>query len=153
MGRRPTPQKLELPRFFPYKLSILQSAVSDSIAQLYSGKFNLSRQEWRVIAALGTQPEMTGKEIATYTSMEKMPVSRAISRLVKEELISQTPSKEDRRLIILNLTSKGQDVYEQIVPLVLEREKFLLSALTSDEQQQLDKLMGKLLQQANSLHQ
>lgn len=151
MGRRSQPQQLELPRFFPYKLSILQTAVSDSIAQLYAGKFNLTRQEWRVIAALGTQPAMTGKEIASYTSMEKMPVSRAIARLVREEVISQTPSNEDRRLTILNLTAKGQDIYQQIVPLVLEREAFLLSALTHDEQKQLDTLMDKLLLQAKSL--
>ncbi|MBE9397720.1 MarR family transcriptional regulator [Pontibacterium sp. N1Y112] len=151
MGRRPPAQHLELPRFFPYKLSILQSTISDSIAQLYSGQFNLSQQEWRVIAALGTQPRMSAKEIAAYTSMDKMPVSRAISKLVKEELISQSPSSEDRRLIILNLTPKGLEIYEQIVPLVLEREEFLLSALSKDEQSQLDTLMEKLLKKAQEL--
>lgn len=151
MGLRPHSQHLELPRFFPYKLSILQAAISDSIAQLYSGKFNLSRQEWRVIAALGTQPQMSAKEIANYTSMDKMPVSRAISKLVREKLISQIPSAEDRRLIILNLTTKGQEIYEQIVPLVLEREAFLLSALSEDEQAQLDSLMSKLLQKTQEL--
>lgn len=151
MGRRPQAQHLELPRFFPYKLSILQSTISDSIAQLYSGQFNLSQQEWRVIAALGTQPQMSAKEIAAYTSMDKMPVSRAISKLVKEELISQSPSSEDRRLIILNLTQKGLGIYEQIVPLVLEREEFLLSALSEDEQSQLNILMDKLLKKAQEL--
>lgn len=144
-------QRLELPLFFPYKLSILQAAISDSIAELYSGEFKLSRQEWRVVAALGTQPNMSAKEIAAYTSMEKMPVSRAISRLVKAGLLAQITSPEDRRSTILNLTEEGNRIYQEIVPLVLEREAFLLSALNSEEREQLDALMEKLLKRTQDL--
>lgn len=144
-------KQLELAGFFPYQLSILQSAVSDSIAQLYAGKFNLSRQEWRVVATLGTRPSISAREVATYTSMDKMPVSRAISRLVKAGLITQSSSREDRRLIILELTQEGRDIYEAIVPLVLEREAFLLSALSDSEQTALTEIMNKLLLKTEEL--
>jgi len=144
-------KQLELAGFFPYQLSILQSAVSDSIAQLYAGKFNLSRQEWRVLATLGTKAGISAREVATYTSMEKMPVSRAISRLVKAGLITQTGSREDRRLIILELTPEGRAIYEEIVPLVLEREAFLLSALDETEQEALTDIMDKLLRKTEEL--
>ena len=44
---------LQLSDFFPYRLAMLNSSVSEVIAQLCSGRFDLSPQEWRVMAALG----------------------------------------------------------------------------------------------------
>lgn len=144
---------LNLPSFFPYRLSTLDMAVSQSVSQLYTGRFKLSRQEWRIIAALGSNDSMSAKEIAAYSSLEKMQVSRAISRLKKEQLIIQQENQDDRRYTSLSLSDKGLATYKKIVPLVLAREEFILSALTEEEQQQLAELMDKVYEKAKELQQ
>ena len=144
---------LDLTTFFPYRLSTLDMAVSQSISQLYTGRFNLSRQEWRIIAALGCNNAMSAKEIAAYSSLEKMQVSRAISRLKKEGLIHQQENRDDRRFSRLSPSDRGMSTYKKIVPLVLAREEFILSALSEEEQQLLSELMDKVYNKAKELQQ
>lgn len=147
--------RLELARFFPYQLSVLNASVSEVVAQLYRGRFQLAAHEWRVLAALGESDDgsNSAKVIAAVTSMEKMQVSRAISGLKKAGLISRTVNKNDRRSSCLALTATGKEVYTQIVPLVLAREAYLLSALSQDEIAQLTMIFDKLAAQANALKQ
>lgn len=146
-------QQLELSRYFPYKLSILNTVVSQSIAQLFLGRFNLSRQEWRILAALENQKSMSAKELTAYISLEKMQVSRAITRLRKDEMLHQQEDSNDRRYNVLSLTEKGKATYRKIVPLALARESFILSSLTEEEQEQLLSLMEKVHAKADELQQ
>lgn len=150
-AQKDTDIQLDLTHFFPYRLSTLDMAVSQAVAQLYSGRFNLSRQEWRILAALGNHESMSAKELAAYSSLEKMQVSRAISRLKQTGLIHQQEDRDDRRYTRLSLSDHGRAVYRKIVPLVRAREEFILSALTGEEQQQLLELMDKVYQKAVEL--
>ena len=44
---------LDLSRFMPYRLAVLADDVSDTIAQVYVDRFDLGRNEWRILAWLG----------------------------------------------------------------------------------------------------
>ncbi|GGK75088.1 MarR family winged helix-turn-helix transcriptional regulator [Amphritea balenae] len=145
--------QLNLSQFFPYRLSTLEMSVSQAVAQLYTGRFKMTRQEWRIMAALGSNHSMSAKEIAAHSSLEKMQVSRAISGLKKAELINQQEDPDDRRYTKLSLTDKGLNIYRQIVPLALAREAFILSDLSDEEQQQLFFLMDKVQNKAKELQQ
>lgn len=145
--------QLDLAGFFPYRLSTLDMAVSQAVAQLYTGRFNLSRQEWRIVAALGSHEAMSAKELAAYSSLEKMQVSRAISRLRQANLLIQQEDREDRRYTRVSLSEQGRSVYRKIVPLVLAREEFILSALSAEEKVQLTELMNKIYDKALELQQ
>ncbi len=144
---------LRLEYFFPYQLSRLNASVSASVAQLYSGRFNLSPQEWRVVAVLGEHKELAAKQIANLTRMEKMQGSRAISSLKKAELIQQSTDTADRRFSRVVLSNKGLVIYEQIVPLVTAREQFLLSVLSEEETILLRNFMSRIAEQATNLEQ
>ncbi|WP_202114734.1 MarR family transcriptional regulator [Halomonas sediminis] len=150
MTHSDTPQ-LTLKRFFPYRLANLQAAVSGAVGRLYTGRFNLTHQEWRVLATLSEYPELSAKDIATHTNLEKMQVSRAIARMTERGLLLQHPAAHDRRYLRLQLTEKGLQTYRDIVPLVLEREAYLLDALSAEEQQLLDGLLDKLLERTHQL--
>ena len=143
--------RLDLTTFYPYRLSILNIAVSTSISQLYADRFNLSAREWRVIAALGDQQPLTATDIAKITSMEKMPVSRAVTKLIDEGRIEATENTSDRRQKTLRLTKKGTTIYKQIVPLAQAREDYILSGLTPDEYAELNRLLGKTYEKALEL--
>lgn len=147
-----TPQALNLDHFFPYQLSQLNAIVSDAIAQLYKGRYQLAPFEWRVLAVLGEHKKLAAKEIGQRTHLEKMQVSRAVAGLKTAGLVTQETDSEDRRITRLQLSPAGGDLYQQIVPLVLAREAFLLSSLSDEEQQLMRKLMAKIAEQAQQLN-
>lgn len=140
---------LNLKEFLPYRLSIVTNRISASFARLYSEKFNLSIPEWRVMAVLGQQPGLSADQVCSETEMEKVPVSRAVSKLLDKGLLKRDFSGDDRRRSILHLSEAGYGMYAQIVPLALAYEVELKSALTGEEQAQLAILLDKLIFQGS----
>jgi DNA-binding MarR family transcriptional regulator len=127
---------------------MLQQMISENIASVYTGEFDLSRHEWRVLAILGEQTGLSAKHISQLTSLEKMQISRAINRMKSNDLIYDAIDKNDKRFTLLFLTNKGQRIYHILVPRVLAREKDLLKALSMEEQQALNQLLDKLQHKA-----
>ena len=140
---------IDLPQFFPYCLSVLEQRVSQQVAQHYQQQFHIGKVEWRVLATLAMHGSMSAREICQFTRLDKMPVSRAISRLRQSRLILQKQSKTDKRTHLLTLSAKGQKVYRQIVPAVLQEEQNILSLLSATERRQLQKILCKLEQGLN----
>lgn len=145
--------KLQLHSFFPYRLSVLNATVSETIAQLYTGRFQLTPQAWRILAVLGEHGVLSAKEAAEMTRMEKMQVSRAISFLKEHSLATQAADPQDRRVSRVRLTPAGIKLYQQIIPLVTEREHQLLSVLDAAEQTQLLSLMQRIEARAQEVAQ
>ena len=137
-------KSLHLTEFFPYQLTQLQAKVSDNIAEIYTGKFELSRQEWRVLASLGNGELLSAKQIGEQTNLEKMPASRAITKMQTQGLLVKSTDRTDKRSSLLKLTEQGLSIYQQLIPMVLEREQELLSVLSAQEKNQLAEIFEKL---------
>jgi DNA-binding MarR family transcriptional regulator len=144
---------LDLQRFFPYRLAVLAEEVSRTVAQLYADRFDMTRQEWRVLAAVAANRQMAAKEIAEYSTLDKMSVSRAVAALEAKALISREEDAADRRNKLLTLTPSGRALYQKIVPLVRAREDYLLDALSPTERDMLDDILNKLTSRARDLRQ
>lgn len=135
---------LDLQRYFPYRLARLAEQVSIAVAEVYGHRFSLSRQEWRILAALGARPVLPTKEIGRLTTLDKMNVSRAVQSLEARGIVMRTRDPEDGRERIVALTSAGRALYRKIVPYALAREASLLAVLTREEIATLDTVMRKL---------
>lgn len=142
---------LVLSQFFPYQLTHLQALVTNNIAQIYTGQFDLSPQQWRVLAVLGNNAPLSAKEISAQANLDKMPTSRAIIGMLEQKLLSKSAHDGDKRSSLLSLTKKGQNIYQQLVPMALKREQELLSVLSSEEQQQIKVMFEKLANQSRNL--
>ncbi len=142
---------LHLTRFLPYRLSVLANTVSHTVAKLYEKRFGITIPEWRIIAVLGGGETLSAGEIAQRTAMDKVQVSRAISRMLDSALILRESGDTDRRKALLTLTAKALDIYAQIVPLALAYEAQLTTALTEEEAAMLDRLLTKMQAQADQL--
>jgi DNA-binding MarR family transcriptional regulator len=143
--------RLDLDRFLPYRLSVLSNRVSSAIARQYSDRFGLTIPEWRVMAVLGGTPDLSARDVAERTAMDKVQVSRAVDSLMRAKRVARAADRDDGRLLRLSLTPKGRAIYDEVVPLALHLEDMFLSALTPDERRQFDVLMGKLARQAHLL--
>lgn len=141
----------DLTHFMPYRLAVLADDVSATIAQVYVDRFDLTRDQWRILAWLGKHAEMQAKEVGRNAGLDKMQMSRALARLEEKKLVSIKPDAQDRRGNILQLTKQGRALYDKITPLVTAREDYLLAALTPDEAASLDTIIAKLRRQALTL--
>lgn len=140
--------ELILEEFLPYRLSILSNTVSRAIASAYDRRFALTIPEWRVIAVLGRFPGLSAVEVAERTMMDKVAVSRAVSKLIKSGRIDREFADADRRRSILNLSVEGRRVHDEIAPLALKFEADLLQGLSDDEIRSLNAVMERLMARA-----
>ncbi|WP_333824813.1 MarR family winged helix-turn-helix transcriptional regulator [Pinisolibacter sp.] len=141
----------DLTGFFPYRLAVLAERVSLAVSQLYADRFDLTRAEWRVIAALGANRTMSARDIGPYSTLDKMQVSRAVARLEERGLLRREDHAGDRRTKILSLTPAGRTLYRRIVPLVRAREDDLLAALEPAERALFERCMRDVQARADGL--
>ncbi|MDU6750201.1 MAG: MarR family transcriptional regulator, partial [Bradyrhizobium sp.] len=104
---------LKLQEYFPYRLARLAEQVSLAVAEVYADRFALSRQEWRILAALGEQPRLPTKQIGRLTTLDKMNVSRAMQSLEARGIVSRSRDPEDGRERIVTLTAAGRGLYRR----------------------------------------
>jgi DNA-binding MarR family transcriptional regulator len=142
---------MDLQQFFPYRLARLAEAVSQATAQVYSERFDLTRDEWRVLAALAEAGAVKTAQVLESTTLDKMRVSRALARMEKAELIERSPDPDDGRGQRVRLLPPGRALYRKIVPMVQAREAYLLEALEPAERAALDKAMDKVRERAVQL--
>lgn len=140
MARSP----LALERFLPYRLSVVTNRISGALSRHYAERFGISIPEWRVIANLGRHPGLTANDVVERSAMDKVTVSRAVTALEGKGLLSRERDDSDKRKSRLTLSVKGAGVYAEIAPLALAFERDLLTALTTDEAAQLDRIIDKL---------
>lgn len=139
---------LILEEFLPYRLAVLSNTVSTTVARAYDKRFNVSIPEWRVIAILGRFPGLSAVEVAERTMMDKVAVSRAVTKLVKNGRIDREFADADKRRSILNLSEEGQQLHDEIAELALQFERDLMEGFSDDEMVELNKTMERLLARA-----
>ncbi|MDH3441149.1 MAG: MarR family transcriptional regulator [Gammaproteobacteria bacterium] len=139
---------LILEDFLPYRLAILSHTVSSLIARVYDKRFGLTIPEWRVIAIVGRFPGLSAVEVAERTMLDKVAVSRAVTKLIKAGRIDREFADADRRRSILTLSEDGRKVHDEVAPLALAMEDDLLHGLDDEQISTLNTVIERLLVRA-----
>lgn len=127
----------ELNTFLPYRLNRAAEFVALRFAAQYKARYQLTRPEWRTLAALGsTGRAMTATEVGAHSAMHKTKVSRAVALLEKRRWLTRREDENDRRIEHLELTKTGIRAYGE------------LTELAARYQAELDTLIGPAGMQA-----
>jgi DNA-binding MarR family transcriptional regulator len=143
-----TDKELILEDFLPYRLAILSHTVSSLIARVYDKRFGLTIPEWRVIAIVGRFSGLSAVEVAERTMLDKVAVSRAVTKLIKAGRIDREFADADRRRSILTLSEEGRKVHDEVAPLALAMEDDLLHGLDDEQIAILNTVIERLLVRA-----
>lgn len=130
--------------FLPYRISVTAARVSRAFERRYMAETGLSVSEWRVMAHLLNEAEISVREIEARVDMEKSKVSRAASRLQTEGLITKRVNPDDRRLVSLSLTDKGRALLDRLIPMAHTFQAELI-ALLEPEAAAFDRALGTLM--------
>jgi DNA-binding MarR family transcriptional regulator len=77
-------------------------------------EYGFGRAHHRVIYFVGRNPNMNVSELLDILKITKQSLSRVLSQLVRENLISQKPGTRDRRQRLLELTPKGAELERRL---------------------------------------
>ncbi|KZC15966.1 MarR family transcriptional regulator [Rhodanobacter sp. FW510-R12] len=146
---KPAPAKaehapLQLEHFLPYRLSILSNTISQTIADDYQSRYDISVTEWRVMAVLGRYAGLSAREVAERTAMDKVAVSRALARLVEAGRVHRATHDNDKRRSVLSLTDAGWAMHDEVAPMARAREREVLARLNAEERAWLMRILDKL---------
>jgi DNA-binding MarR family transcriptional regulator len=137
--------RLDLFKFMPFRLNRLAAEVSSALAAEYQARYGLDIPEWRVLATLGFRSDpCSAQYIAHCTRTHKSTISRAVTALMKRQMVERVENADDRREFRLRLTRKGSALYEELIPRLLRREQEILSCLSAPERKSLALLLGKI---------
>jgi len=140
-----------LQHFLPYRLVNTAERASHALSTLYADKFDITIPEWRILATLGSQNNLTAKAIGQKTQMDKVTVSRAIARLSEKEFVDRRRDPQDGRAIKLNLSKAGRKVYKTLIPAVLAWEQQFTAEFAPEEMELLHMLLSRLQNQLEKL--
>jgi DNA-binding MarR family transcriptional regulator len=81
--------------------------------------------------------------------MDKVAVSRAVTKLIRNGRIDRDFADADKRRSILNLSEDGKQLHDEIAQLALEFERDLLQGFSTEEMENLNGIMERLLARAS----
>jgi len=137
--------KLDLFSFVPFRLNRLAAEVSSALSVEYQERYGLDIPEWRILATLGFRNEACSAQyIAHCTRTHKSTISRAVTALMKRQLVERVENADDRREFALRMTRKGKTLYEELIPRLRRREQEILSCLSAQERRDFATLLGKI---------
>ena len=137
--------RLDLFKFVPFQLNRLAAEVSSALSVEYAARYGLDIPEWRVLATLGFRHHpCSAQYIAHCTRTHKSTISRAVTSLMKQQIIERVENEDDRREFRLRLTRKGAALYEELIPRLLRKEQEILSCLSAHERRDFAVMLGKI---------
>ncbi len=118
-----------LNQFLPYQLAAAAQRVSRDFAETYRRDFGITIPEWRVLAHLAHEGQVSVRDIHLRVDMDKSKVSRAASRLEASGHITKLANNDDRRLVALSLTPQGRGLMDKLIPVALRYQQALIERL------------------------
>lgn len=99
----------------------------------------LAEAEFRVLMQLYSQPDGVGhpSELCAGAAHSPANISRITDTLVARNLISRFPSEQDRRRMILCVTSDGEALIRRFIPAAFAKLSTLFATLSDESRAQL----------------
>jgi MarR family 2-MHQ and catechol resistance regulon transcriptional repressor len=104
----------------------------------------LTVSQFGVLEALYHLGPMCQNELATKILKSSGNMTMVIDNLEKDHLVTRQRNLDDRRMITIRLTEVGEQLIQQVLPAQVAAITEEMSALTSEEQQELGDLCRKL---------
>jgi MarR family transcriptional regulator, 2-MHQ and catechol-resistance regulon repressor len=109
-------------------------------------QFDLTPAQFDVISTLGNTNGMSMGEIGEKTLITKGTLTGVIDRLIQKDLVRRETPEDNRRSVIVQLTPKGQETFEQVFPAHIAHLKNRFEQLEESELDLLKILLSRLRQ-------
>lgn len=106
---------------------------------------DLTAMQWRPLVLIHYNNTNTSAELARITDVDTGAMTRTLDRLEAKGFLTRCRSKEDRRVIKLALTDKGQQAAEATLPAVAQTLNQHLDGFSTQEINQLIGFLQRMI--------
>ncbi|NOH46921.1 MarR family transcriptional regulator [Vibrio rotiferianus] len=131
------------------RLMRIAKHMENRVAEVHK-RYDLKMGEFDVLATLrrsGEPYRLTPSELISSMMLTSGAMTNRLDKLEKKGLIDREHSKEDRRSVAVQLTSKGFELIDALIEQHLQAQHELMGSLTSDERGQVNQALKLLLPQ------
>jgi DNA-binding MarR family transcriptional regulator len=110
--------------------------------------YGLSHGEWRVLTSLrwaGVPYRRSAGDLARLNDLSTGAMTNRLDQLEEAGLVRRLRDPDDRRGVLVELTERGREVWEEAVVVQAEKEVLLAGALNARDREQLNGLLRRLM--------
>ena len=111
--------------------------------------YDITSAQFKVLIIVAQFKADTPAELCRHLSLDSGSMTRMLDRLEQKQLIERTRSATDRRQVLLALTPAGKAITDQLPQIGAEAMNALLGVLDADEVASLERILSKVLIDAN----
>ena len=108
------------------------------------GASGLTPMQFQTLRRLRQRGQMTQNELGRSVGMPPANIHSTVRRLRASQLVAIRPSPVDKRRILVELTTRGEDTLRRVIPAADAANAHTLSVLTHTEQNALMDSLWKL---------
>lgn len=136
------------PEMVGFRLLKLTNLLTRPFFGKFAKQHALTLTEWRTMVVLANRPGVAAQDIAAFTGLHPMNISRAVTGLRNAGRLRDERDPGNHRRSLLWLTESGQQIFREIAPHSEQQAAFLLEQFTEQELQQLASMVDKLVARA-----
>jgi DNA-binding MarR family transcriptional regulator len=119
---------------------------------LTQGRFGVLMALWgRCRAEEKRDAPLSPAELAAHTGVTRATITGLVDTLERDGLVTRTPDPEDRRMMAVVLTPRGEKLLQKVLPSHFRKMAALMEPLSEAERKTLVRLLTKILARAAEL--
>lgn len=95
--------------------------------------YPITPEQYTVLTAILDHDGLYQRQIAALTLKDRPNITRIIKILEEKEFITKTPDTNKRKVFKINITEKGKQAYDIVLPTVLEHWQNTVEGVTDEE--------------------
>ncbi len=119
--------------------------------EITQGRFGVLMALWGVCQREGGATSLTPAELADHTGVTRATITGLIDTLERSGLVTRTQHPDDRRMMSVGLTQRGERLLHKILPAHFRQMAWLMDPLSEPERKTLVRLLTKMLGRAAEL--
>lgn len=139
---------LPVQQFLTYRVQALTHRLNRQAMHILERQASLRLPEWRCLTFIHECGGQHGKaslfEVAEITGMDRGLVTRSVQGLVEKGHVLTERDGQDRRVVHAALTRQGYELFCRLLPLMRNRQLYLLDALSLHDRKAVYRILDRL---------
>ena len=107
--------------------------------------YNITMEQLVVLEILAYKGDMNMTELSHAVWKQNANITRIVDKLEKKKLVVRNAVEGDRRAILISITELGKQLFETVIPIVVNAYKDAVSGITKEEEATTIKTMINII--------
>ncbi|WP_409294195.1 MarR family winged helix-turn-helix transcriptional regulator [Peribacillus sp. SCS-26] len=95
--------------------------------------YGITAEQWTVVKHLSFVDTINQKDLSKKTDKDQATLTKILDLLEQNEFITRKPNPEDRRSYLIEISSKGKNLVETVLPLIEDLYEDILAGLSKKQ--------------------